>query len=529
MSTEPRFAVDDENSRPHETLSRRGETRTSKNSVIERTMREELTALGEQIAEQAVHLDAAMHRLLVNLRTFDERGGWHVQGFQSCAHWLSWRVGWDLATARDRVRVAHQLAGLTKVQAALEAGELSYSKARAIARVATPQNEETLLVYAEYAPAAQLEKICQKLRTVERAVEAKEKPPHPEERYVQSRGMDDGMVCVKAVLRPEEAAMLMQVIQAAARTCAEGEQKRPPNRADGLMAVIQGYARGEHKERTPVELIVAVPVSALQPEVVVSAESNVMRSTSARRSEWDSSAEPNATEPAPALQRERAVSAETQIEGISDLAELPSGACVTRETARRLACDAGIVEVEVNGRGEPLSVGRRTRTIPAAIKRALLVRDKTCRFPGCCNRLFLDGHHIRHWADGGETSLANTCLLCTRCHARLHEHGYSMEVDPRGELMFRNPDGEVIPATGERPRLDSRWVGWPAIKQQNEGLALHAETGMCKSNGRPVNYQLAVKALLPKHQQEHRVLQQVASSTVHRGSCAVVSGSDFSP
>ena len=473
-------------------------------------MREELTALGEQIAEQAVHLDAAMHRLLVDLRTFDERGGWQVQGFESCAHWLSWRVGWDLATARDRVRVAHQLAGLPKVQAAMEAGELSYSKARAIARVATPQNEETLLVYAEYAPAAQLEKICQKLRTVGRAVEAKEKPPHPEDRHVQARGMDDGMVCVKAVLRPEEAAMLMHVIQVAARSCTDGEEKkRPPNRADGLMAVIQGYARGEQQERTPVELIVTVPVSALQPEAVSaeSAESNVMRSTSALPPEQDASAESNVMRSTSAPQLGRAVSTETQLEGISHLAELPNGDCVTRETARRLACDAGVVEVEVNERGEPLSVGRRTRTIPAAIKRALLVRDKTCRFPGCCNRLFLDGHHIRHWADGGETSLANTCLLCSRCHARLHEHGYSMEVDPRGELVFRNPDGEVIPATGERPRMDSRWVGWPAIKQQNEGLALHAETGMCKSNGRPVNYQLAVKALLPKHGQEHRPTQ----------------------
>ncbi len=159
-------------------------------------MREELDALGEQIAKQAVHLDAAMNRLLVNLRIFDERGGWRLQGFQSCAHWLSWRVGWDFATARDRVRVAHQLAGLPKVQAALEAGEISYSKVRAIARVATPKTEATLLAYAEYAPAAQLEKICQKVRVTERAIEAREsgKQPDPEERYVQARPMDDGMV-----------------------------------------------------------------------------------------------------------------------------------------------------------------------------------------------------------------------------------------------------------------------------------------------------------------------------------------------
>ena len=91
---------------------------------------EELVSLGEQIAEQAVHLDAAMHRLLADLRRFDEAGGWYVQGYSSCAHWLSHRVGWDLGTSRERVRVARTLAELPKVDAALAAGQLSYSKAR---------------------------------------------------------------------------------------------------------------------------------------------------------------------------------------------------------------------------------------------------------------------------------------------------------------------------------------------------------------------------------------------------------------
>ncbi len=445
-------------------------------------MREELHALGEQIAEQAVHLDAAMHQLLALLRAFDERGGWHVQGFQSCAHWLSWRVGWDLSTARDRVRVAHKLAGLPKVEAAMAAGELSYSKARAIARVATPHTEELLVQYAAYAPAAQMEKICQKLRTVERATEEKAsgRRPDPEDRYVQARSMGDGMMCVKAVLRPEEAAMLMQVIQVAARSCRDAEDsKRPVNRADGLMAVIQGFARGEQPERTPVELIVTVPSSALEAREVVSAEC--------------SECAEGLIAGAPALPK------------LLELPALPalsvSGDSISPETARRLACDAGIVEVEVDERGEPLSVGRRTRTIPAAIKRALLVRDKTCRFPGCSNRLFLDGHHIQHWVDGGETKLENLALMCTFHHKSLHQHGYSVEVAPGGALVFRDSSGEVIPSTGERPRWESQKVGWPAIAKQNEGLGLHAATGACKWNGRPVNYQLVVSALVRTQEQ----------------------------
>jgi hypothetical protein len=100
----------------------------------------ELEQLGERIAEQAAHLDAAMHRLLADLREFDARGGWHVQGAMSCAHWLAWRVGWDLVTARERVRVARRLGEFSVIDDALRRGEVSYSKVRTMMRVATPAN-----------------------------------------------------------------------------------------------------------------------------------------------------------------------------------------------------------------------------------------------------------------------------------------------------------------------------------------------------------------------------------------------------
>src|ERR1700754_3298414 len=101
----------------------------------------EVELLGERIAEQAAHLDAATHRLLADLREFDARGGWHTQGAMSCAHWLASRVGWDLVTARQRVLVARKLGEFPATDDALRRGELSYSKARAILRVATPANE----------------------------------------------------------------------------------------------------------------------------------------------------------------------------------------------------------------------------------------------------------------------------------------------------------------------------------------------------------------------------------------------------
>src|SRR5688500_8929833 len=102
-------------------------------------MRDDLLALRERIAEQAAHLDAAMHRLLADIRDFDAESGWHDAGFRSCVHWLSWRIGWAPGTAREHVRVARSLGTLPMIDDALRRGEVSFSKVRAMTRVATPE------------------------------------------------------------------------------------------------------------------------------------------------------------------------------------------------------------------------------------------------------------------------------------------------------------------------------------------------------------------------------------------------------
>ena len=101
--------------------------------------------LGQEIASLSAHLDAATHRLLQCIRRFDEACGWHEQGAISCAHWLAWRVGWDPATAREKVRVARALGRLPAIDEALRSARLSYAKVRALTRVATPENEAKLL------------------------------------------------------------------------------------------------------------------------------------------------------------------------------------------------------------------------------------------------------------------------------------------------------------------------------------------------------------------------------------------------
>ena len=113
-----------------------------------------------------------------------------------------------------------------------------------------------------------------------------------------------------------------------------------------------------------------------------------------------------------------------------DSCHLEDGPHVTAETSRRIACDSAIVAIREDENGEPLSIGRRSRTIPPSMRRALRARDKGCRFPGCTNTRFVDGHHIRHWADGGETSLDNLVLLCRHHHHLVHEGGFACEKSP---------------------------------------------------------------------------------------------------
>jgi hypothetical protein len=160
-----------------------------------------------------------------------------------------------------------------------------------------------------------------------------------------------------------------------------------------------------------------------------------------------------------------------------------SGFGIGAAVARRLCCDAGIIPAVMDGEGRPLDVGRKTRTIPAALRRALLLRDQTCRFPGCANRI-VDAHHVMHWADGGETSLENTCLLCRSHHRHVHELGFSIERDPAGELQFLDPRGEPIRASFAAQPMTTDWSDFAGPVSQP------------RSDWDPVDYDACLDALV---------------------------------
>ena len=164
------------------------------------------------------------------------------------------------------------------------------------------------------------------------------------------------------------------------------------------------------------------------------------------------------------------------------------------ETCRRLLCDAGVVPMLEDASGKTIDVGRKTRTIPAALGRALRARDKTCRFSGCMNRRFLDAHHIRHWIEGGETKLSNLFQCCRRHHRYLHEYFFSVATR-EDELAFFDPDGREIPPVPARPPLHDDSIDRLRTQIHEHGIRISAETNAPGWDGWPVDYDACVAAI----------------------------------
>ena len=170
------------------------------------------------------------------------------------------------------------------------------------------------------------------------------------------------------------------------------------------------------------------------------------------------------------------------------------------ETSRRLACDASRVVMQHDEDGRIVEVGARTRTIPPAIRRALHHRDGGCRFPGC-DLPFGQGHHIRHWAHGGPTTLSNLAMLCRRHHRAVHEEGYQVERQPDGELQFRRPDGRPLPDVAPPLAIPNDPVSALRARNESAGLHLHARSACPSWLGESLDVVWAIDVLHPRARQ----------------------------
>jgi hypothetical protein len=183
---------------------------------------------------------------------------------------------------------------------------------------------------------------------------------------------------------------------------------------------------------------------------------------------------------------------------------LEDGLRVPAGTSQRLACDASRVVMRHDAHGRIVEVGARTRTIPPALRRALHHRDRGCRFPGCASR-FTQGHHLRHWAQGGPTTLSNLALLCRRHHRAVHEEGFQVERQPDGELGFRWPDGHAFPDVPPPVAVPGEPVAALRAQHDAEGLRVDARTAMPGWLGEGLDVAYAIDVLHPLAQQPSAV------------------------
>ena len=361
--------------------------------------------LDRRILDLCTGINAATYELLVMIREFDERVGWLQWGLHNCAEWLAWRCDLSMSTAREKLRVAHALKHLPAISKAFSVGELSYAKVRALTRVTNRDTEDRLVEFALRHTAVTVAERCRELRcggedSYDVAARAFAN------RSLRIRRDHSRNMLVVTVELPLDAGALVEKALDKAR---DDEALEIPDladtswstrQADAFVNLLTGYLSGERGNGSDNHL------------VTIHVDQSALAGNGGR-------------------------------------------AAVPIESVKRLCCDGHAVVITEAGEGEPLSIGRKSRLIPKAIERAVRARDNdTCTFPGCRNHRFLHCHHVEHWSNGGETSVDNLLLLCTKHHALVHEGGFRIDKDFEDSWCFKRPDGVGVPEVGYVSRVD---------------------------------------------------------------------------
>jgi Domain of unknown function (DUF222)/HNH endonuclease len=370
----------------------------------------------DDLATLSAHLSAATARLIELVWQLHDEGD-----SDDLARFLSWRCGITGREAREYVRVAEALQELPATRAAFARGELTFTKVRALTRVATASSEDGLLELAEALTASQLERA---LRAFRRVAASDVREAHELE-FVDYFFEEDGSLYLRARLAAEDGTLLVKALEAARERVVE---RRREERAAARSDAGASAASAEHALQPPRSTHVEALLDVAEASFSAFDEQRVER--------------------ARLVVHVDAAALSADGRGRS---ELEDGPVISPETARRLGCDAELV-AQVERDGLPVSAGRRRRTVPPALRRLLAARDRdTCCFPGCERRRHLQAHHRQHWAHGGETSLGNLVLLCFHHHRLVHEGGYTIEDDPADGLRFRNRHGVLCSTAPPRP------------------------------------------------------------------------------
>lgn len=456
--------------------------------------------LREAIVHLAGSINFADWQFIKLVRAMDRRESWCQGGFCSLAGWLDYHCGLTSVVARERIRVGRALESLPRIDAAFRAGEISYSKVRAITRVASAETDKLLLGLARTSSANELERL---VRTYERtggATPKGEASTH-EARRLEWR-YEDGMVIITAALPAEQGALVVQALE----QVVEGKHAEQQAYWQTLYEASLGNGNGE-PVAVDAEAIgdVSAETGLVETAENVSSEAELAETTEERSaapcpeaccdSAEEETSETDSLEDDDSffarLRFQQATPPQRHADALVDVAEHALAVSmrdlrrrrpdrryevvlhiardklaqqqngqvaspryyvdpewgVDESAARRICCDADITELIEDDRGRLVDITSRSRTVPPGMRRKLEERDgNCCRFPGCHHTRHLEAHHIIHWINGGKTELGNLMLLCS-AHHRLHHEGRFKIHNPAETATFVTPDGEIIRAT----------------------------------------------------------------------------------
>jgi Domain of unknown function (DUF222)/HNH endonuclease len=361
-------------------------------------------ALVSSVAQHHRAISAHQSQLLGAVAELDRRRAWRVDGATSMVAWLVQRCGVSAATAREWVTAATKLPSLPRIADALSQGKLSFDQVRPLVEVAKPETDARLAEEATHWSAKQVRELAQATR---HQSDARSTGFYAR----RSLRFDDRRRTLTGTLPEDHYIVVKRALVARATRNTRNRTPFDQRMADALVSVCKADATGggSRPEAKP-SLARAGGARRNRPTVVVHADLSFLA-------------------------------------GAEGGAELDVLGPVSREVARRLACDAKVLVSADGADGRSLNLGRSKRDPSDAQRLEIRRRDKGCRFPGCTHTEFTDVHHVRHWVDGGATDLENLVELCDQHHRCVHEMGWTISGNANVELTFQSPTGRRSAST----------------------------------------------------------------------------------